>query len=161
VSDPAAHQLLHLLPLFACLFAATEQVWTRIDLLQALENDGPGTRNKIWHIPSAGVPMMLQILFSNGSLPWPGPPTMELLLYISLRLGLYLSNWPFLDSSGPSMDVSADASQLIFEYFVLDLMFRSRFHGCTPAGPRWYSTLDSPKLRPEASRTSMSPISHL
>jgi hypothetical protein len=83
---------------------------SRIDLLQALENHSPGTRNKIWQIPSAGVRMVSQILFSNGPLPWPGPPTIELPLHISLRLGLYLSNWIFLDSSGPSMDVSANAS---------------------------------------------------
>lgn len=75
--------------------------------------------------PSAGVRMVLQILFSNGSLPWPEPPTLELPLHIRLRLGLYLSSWPFLDSLGPSMDASADASQPIFEYFVLDLCFVS------------------------------------
>jgi hypothetical protein len=69
--------------------------------------------------------MVLQILFSNGSLPWPEPPTIELPLHIRLRLGLYLSNWPFLHSLGPSMDASADASQPILEYFVLDQCFVS------------------------------------
>lgn len=120
--DPAARQLLHLLPLLACLFAATKQVWTRIDLPQALGNCSPGMRNKIWQIPSAGVRMVLQILSSNGSLPWPEPPTLELPLHIRLRLGLYLSNWPFLDSLGPSLDA---LPMPIFEYFVLDQCFVS------------------------------------
>ena len=62
--------------------------------------------------------MMLQILLSNGSLPWKGPQTTKLPLYLLLGLGQYFFQSAVLGLE-PGLDASADAGQPIFGHFVL------------------------------------------